>query len=413
MKVAIIGSGGREHALYWKLCQSLNEKDVFVLPGNGGIRNSFPLDVMDFDGIKDFCQNKDVELVIVGPEAPLANGIKDYFSRTNIKVFGPSKKASNLESSKIYAKKFMTKYSVSTANYWLFDNIEQAQDLIDKSDGNLVIKYSGLAGGKGVYVCSSPEQAGGSLKSIIQKYGDNAKFYIEERLKGSEISIIGITDGESIKLLSPSQDHKQAYDNDKGPNTGGMGAYAPVIFYDKTLEKEIWDKIVNPTMKGIKDENLDYIGVIYFGLMITDDGPKLLEYNIRFGDPETEVILPLLKNDLLELINSCFDGTLSNHETQFNKGYYIDVVLTSAGYPQKYEKGYSITGLDKLNKETLIFHAGTKKENDNIVTNGGRVINIVSHGNDLQSAINKVYSECEKVKFNNMRYRKDIGKRGL
>jgi phosphoribosylamine--glycine ligase len=413
MKIAIIGSGGREHAIYWKLCKSTKEDDVFVLPGNGGIKNSINIDISNFNDIEKFCKEKNIELIIVGPEAPLANGIVDYFNNSRIKVFGPSKNASILESSKVFAKKFMTKYGVSTADYWLFDNIEQAQDLIDKAETGLVIKYSGLAGGKGVYVCQHPEQSQEALNDIIKKYGEEAEFLIEEKLEGSEMSIIGFTDGETIKILTPSQDHKQAYDLDKGPNTGGMGAYTPVEFYHNALEEKILNEIIKPTMKGIKDERFDYKGVIYFGLMITKDGPKLLEYNIRLGDPETEVILPALKSDFLDLILSCFDGSLNDFKIEFNSGYYVDVVLTSGGYPGEYNKGYLIKGIDDLDNNTLVFHAGTKKENGDIITNGGRVLNIVAHGESLNSAVNKVYKECKKLHFDNMHYRKDIGKRGM
>ncbi len=414
MKTAIIGSGGREHAIYWKLCQSINEDDVYVIPGNGGIKNSYKIDISNFVEIEKFCNENEIELIIVGPEAPLANGIVDHFnSSSRIKVFGASKEASVLESSKIFAKKFMTKYNVSTANYWLFDNIEQAQDLIEKNNTGLVIKYSGLAGGKGVYVCENTVQSKEALNDIIHKYGEGADFLIEEKLEGFEMSVIGFTDGESIKLLTPSQDHKQAYDNDKGPNTGGMGAYTPVEFYDSSLEEKIMNEIVNPTMKGIKYEKFNYIGVIYFGLMITKEGPKLLEYNIRLGDPETEVILPALKNDLLKLLVACFDGSLNDFKMEFNKGYYVDVVLTSGGYPGDYNKGYRIKGLEDLKKDTIIFHAGTKNENGELLTNGGRVLNIVAHGDSLNSAVNNVYEECSKIQFDDMHYRKDIGKRGL
>ncbi len=413
MKIAVIGSGGREHAIYYKLSQSVPENDVFVLPGNGGIKNKANIGVTNFAEIKKFCEEKGIELIVVGPEVPLAEGIVDYFKDTNIKVFGPSKDASKLESSKIYAKEFMNKYGVSTAQHWTFDSIEKSYELVDKLNGNLVIKYDGLAGGKGVYVCSSTEEAKESLKEMSSKYGENVKFLIENKLNGKEMSIIAITDGKEIQLLSPSQDHKQLNDGDKGPNTGGMGAYCPASFINDKLQQKIISNIVNPTLKGIQSEKFNYKGFIYFGLMIVSDEPYLLEYNIRLGDPETEVILPALENDLLEMILSCFDGTLKEKQPKFKNGSYVDVVLVSGGYPGSYEKGCEITGLEKLNNDTLVFHAGTVNKDGKILTSGGRVLNIVAHGNNLSEAIKNSYKECEKISFKNMYYRKDIGKRDL
>ncbi len=413
MNVAIIGSGGREHAIYWKLSQSLPETHIFVIPGNGGIFNSVPLNVNDFNSIKEFCEKEDIELIIVGPEDPLANGIADYFSDTNIKVFGPSKKASVLESSKIKAKKFMSKYGVTTAPFWIIERVKDSARIIDDLKGQLVVKYDGLAGGKGVYVCSSIKEANQAVDELIQKYGENVKFLIEEKLNGSEMSIIGFTDGKSIKLLSPSQDHKQLKENDKGPNTGGMGAYCPVTFCNENIMKAITKNVVEPTLRGIQAEGYDYKGIIYFGLMITDNTPYVLEYNIRLGDPETEVVLPAMKSNLLNLILSCFDGSLNDSNIEFNDGYFVDVVLVSGGYPKKYKKGYEIKGLKKLNKDTLVFHAGTQSEEGQLLTAGGRVLNIVVNEDTLIDAINKVYSECKKIHFKDIYYRKDIGKRNL
>jgi len=411
MNIAIIGSGGREHALEWKLAKSSNAEKIFVLPGNGGTKNNVKIDVNNFENIKEFCLEKNVELIVVGPEVPLVEGIVDHFLDTNIKVFGPDKKAAMLENSKIFSKHFMKKYSVATADYWEFSVEKDATEIVQKLDGKLVLKYDGLAGGKGVFVCDSVKEAMDSIQEIKARYGDTAKYLIEEKLIGQEVSIIGITDGKDIQLLLPSQDHKQLFDGDKGPNTGGMGAYCPATFVDEKLMATIKSDIIEPTIAGIKNEKFNYKGVIYFGLMLTDDGPKVLEYNIRFGDPETEVILPSLKSDLLELILACFDGNLSITKPEFYKKYFVDVVLASGGYPNKYEKEYTISGLGNLSNETIIFHAGTRKENGKILTNGGRVLNVVTSGNDLNSTIEKVYKECEKISFKDIYYRKDIGKR--
>ncbi|MEA3500440.1 MAG: phosphoribosylamine--glycine ligase [Candidatus Marinimicrobia bacterium] len=411
MNIAIIGSGGREHALEWKLSQGSKVNNIYTIPGNGGTKNNVELDVNDFKNIKEFCLKKNVELIVVGPEVPLVEGIIDYFEDTEIKVFGPNSKASILESSKIWSKSFMKNNNVATADFWEFSKGDNAIEIVEKLDGNLVLKYDGLAGGKGVFVCNSIQEAMKNIQKLKNRYGKNIDYLIEEKLVGQEVSIIGITDGKDIQLLLSSQDHKQIYDGDRGPNTGGMGAYCPAKFINEKSMKDINSKIINPTMNGIKKENFNYKGVIYFGIMLTDDGPKLLEYNVRFGDPETEVILPSLKSDLLELILACFNGNLSKTKPEFHKKYFVDVVLTSGGYPNKYEKGFTISGLNDLSKDTIVFHAGTKKENGEIKTNGGRVLNVVVSGDDLDSTIEKVYSEVTKVFFKDVYYRKDIGKR--
>ncbi|MBT3169538.1 MAG: phosphoribosylamine--glycine ligase [Candidatus Cloacimonetes bacterium] len=411
MKVAIIGSGGREHAIFWKLSQSKLVEKVFVLPGNGGTQNNVDIDTNDFEQILHFCRHNTIELLFVGPEDPLANGIVDYFEDTPVLVFGPEKRAALLESSKIWSKKFMQKYGVATADFWEFDNTAESFEKIDELDGNCVIKYDGLAAGKGVFVCSSKAEAKNAVAEISKKYGEKSSFLIEEKLVGKELSLLAFTDGKNYQLLLPSQDHKQLLDDDKGPNTGGMGAFCPVPFYDENLKLQIEKEIIIPTMQGISNENFNYKGVLYFGVMITEDGPKLLEYNVRLGDPETEVVLPSLKSDFAELILACFDGSLKNYQMKFSKNYFVDVVLASGGYPHKYEKNYEIKGLQNVNESTLLFHAGTKKNDDKILTNGGRVLNVVSKGETLQKAIENVYVECEKIKFTDVYFRKDIGKR--
>ena len=414
MNIAILGSGGREHALYWKLAQSVPPEQIFTLPGNGGIPHSVPLAATDFPALAQFCQAQQIELIVVGPETPLVAGVVDYFADKGIKVFGPSQAAARLEGSKIWAKEFMARYGVATADFWVFQNDRAAAEArIRALSGDLVLKFDGLAGGKGVYVCSSTAEALAALADLLRTYGATAKFLIERKLHGAEISMIGFTDGCSIKMLMPSQDHKQLYDGDTGPNTGGMGAYCPPTFYNETLLANIMDAIVTPTLNGLQGERLDYRGVVYFGIMITDAGPQLLEYNVRLGDPETEVILPAMQSDLLELILACFDGTLADYQMVFRDGFFVDVVLASGGYPKQYATGCEICGLDQVSPDALVFHAGTARQGDKIVTSGGRVLNVVAHGADLATTIANVYRECGKISFQDMYYRRDIGKRNL
>ncbi|NOX87509.1 MAG: phosphoribosylamine--glycine ligase [Calditrichaeota bacterium] len=413
MRIAVIGSGGREHAIAWKLAQSIDKNKIFCLPGNGGTWNNVPVKADDFAGIEKFCNQNKVELIVVGPEVPLAKGIADYFAESDIRVFGPSKDAARLESSKIWAKKFMKKYGVATADFWMLEDGDDIEQVIDETDGNVVVKYDGLAAGKGVFVCGNRQEAYDALEELKNRYGETAPFFIEQKFSGQELSIIGFTDGKNFRLLQPSQDHKPAFDGDKGPNTGGMGAYCPVPVCNEDLLKQIQEAIVLPTLRGIQNEQLNYHGVIYFGLMLTEEGPKLLEYNVRFGDPETEVILPALKTDLLTLIRASLDETLDRVAVEFNDGYFVDVVLASGGYPGSYEKGKVITGLDDVSEDTLLFHAGTEREGNRIVTSGGRVLNVVARADTLAEAIDKAYREAAKISFENMYYRKDIGKKGL
>lgn len=414
MNIAVIGSGGREHAIAWKLEQSKLTKKIYVLPGNGGTKNNVDIAVNDFAAIKEFCANNLIELIFVGPEDPLTNGIVDFFADTPVKVFGPDKAGAQLEGSKIFAKKFMQKYGVATAGFWEFGKYNQksqnkADKILNDLNGNCVIKYDGLAAGKGVFVCSNLDEARSALQEVHSKYGEDAAFLIEEKLIGDELSILAFTDGENYQLLLPSQDHKQLIDGDEGPNTGGMGAFCPVPFYDAKLRKQIEKDVIFPTMKGIKAEGFNFRGVVYFGLMITKDGPKVLEYNVRLGDPETEVVLPAMKSDLMKLVLSCFDGTLADYEMEFNDDYFVDVVLVSGGYPKSYTKGFPICGLE--NEKDLIFHAGTKKTDGTTVTSGGRVLNIVGKGKNLHKAIENAYERVNQFYFAKMFYRKDIGKR--
>ena len=409
MNIAVIGSGGREHAIVWKLQQSPNADNVFCIPGNAGTQNNVEFKVNDFAGIKRFCEDNDVKLIFVGPEQPLNEGITDYFIDSEIMVFGPDKRASQLESSKIFAKEFMIKYGVKTAMYDRFSDMAQTREYCIKLEGKCVIKYDGLAAGKGVFVCHSIAETNAALNNIKDTYGADARILIEELLTGQELSILAFTDGSEYKLLLPSQDHKQLLDNDKGPNTGGMGAFCPVDFCTSELLTQIKKEIIQPTIAGLKAEKFNYHGVLYFGIMLTSEGASVLEYNVRMGDPETEVVLPALKTDLLELVLASIKGELGDLELEFNPGYFVDVVLASGGYPLDYKKGYEIN--IPLEVDGVIFHAGSKLHDDKILTSGGRVLNIVANGEDLNTAIKKVYNLVSKVHFKDMYYRKDIGTR--
>lgn len=413
MKVAVLGSGGREHAFVWKLTQDLPVEDVFFLPGNAGCAQSYAVDITDFKSLEQFCKQQAIELIIVGPEVPLAAGIVDYFRKTNIKIFGPTQEATQLESSKIWAKQFMQKHGVATAAFWNFERIADAYQCIASLEGYLVVKYDGLAGGKGVTVCSNMQEAHAALKQLQEQYGDEVPFLIEERLEGEEVSLIGFTDGHAFAPLLPAQDHKRAWEGDCGPNTGGMGAFCPASFCDQALLSHIETTIIQPTLAGICAEGLDYKGGLYFGVMVTSTGPKLLEYNTRFGDPEAEILLPALKTPLLEVVEACLEERLDGFPLTMHSGYFVDVVLTSGGYPGNYAVGKPIIGLEQLAPDTLVFHAGTHWEDEALVTAGGRVLNVVCHGNTLEEAIARVYRECNKIRFEGMRYRKDIAQKGL
>ena len=413
MRIGVLGSGGREHAIAWKLRQSPEAEIVFVMPGNGGTGENLSVDQGDFSDIRRVCEKNGLELLVVGPEQPLVNGIVEYFHDSPVDVFGPDASAARLEGSKAWAKQFMTRHGVSTPEYWITRDDGILGRIIRSHNGEIVVKYDGLAGGKGVFVCSSETEAWDAVTSIRTRYGSDTSIILEEKLTGQELSIIGITDGRTVRLLSPSQDHKQARDGDKGPNTGGMGAYCPVPICTEEVMATIRTNIVDPTMSGIRADGLQYRGVIYFGLMITDTGPKVLEYNVRFGDPETEVILPSLKSDLLPLIQGCFDDSLARRDAELHNDFIIDVVLASEGYPGPYDTGFPITGLDPVSEDILIFHSGTKRRGDEILTAGGRVLNMVARAPDLSQARDSVYEACSRIRFSGKYYRRDIGARVL
>ncbi|RSK37702.1 phosphoribosylamine--glycine ligase [Hymenobacter metallilatus] len=398
----------------WKLTR--DGATVHVLPGNAGIPNSHPdISATDFPAIKTFCEAQGVKLIVVGPEAPLAAGVTDFFQGSDIRVFGPGRAGATLESSKVWSKDFMRRHGVATALSWQFrsDKMDAARAKAAELNGDVVVKFDGLAAGKGVYVCSSVEEAHAALDDLARLHSGWFSFLLEEKLTGPEISIIGITDGNRIRLLAPSQDHKQLLAGDQGPNTGGMGAYCPVPFADDNVLAAIRTDIVDPTLRGLQNEQFDFHGFLYFGIMLTPQGPKLLEYNTRLGDPEAEVLLPALESSLLELIEATLDGKLQQTVVRQRRGYYVGVVLASGGYPAaSFPTGFPITGLDQLPPSILAFHGATKRiETGELVTNGGRVLVLVGHGEELEDAVAHVYREAAKVKFQDVYIRTDIGQR--
>ncbi|MCS7151600.1 MAG: phosphoribosylamine--glycine ligase [Endomicrobia bacterium] len=431
MNILVLGSGGREHTIVWKFKNSANVKQIFCIPGNGGIEEDAicepSIKLSEFDKILQFVKDKKIDIVFVGPEQPSVEGIKDYLSSYGISVFSPTKEQALLEGSKIFAKNFMQKYNIPTADFVIANDYDTAKVLIKeifkKYPDGIVIKADGLAAGKGVVVCDTIDEAENVIyemmvKKIFKSSGE--KIVIERKLKGIEMSLIAFCDGETILPLTHSQDHKQIYDYDRGPNTGGMGAYSPLPFISKNLEKKINDQILNNFILGIKDSGLGYCGVIYFGLMIENlakenEQPYVLEFNCRFGDPETQVILPLVNNDLTEITIATLNKELKKIKLSFSDKYACCVVLASLGYPGEYETGKEISGLDRAKEfpNVLIFHAGTKKVDNKFLTSGGRVLGVVGLGDTLKAAIETSYKAVDVINFANKYHRKDIGQKGL
>jgi phosphoribosylamine--glycine ligase len=414
-QLVLLGAGAREHALATKLRQ--DGATVHVLPGNAGIPGSVPsISATDFPAIQSFCQEHGIKLIVVGPEAPLAAGVADYFLETDIRVFGPRRQAATLESSKVWSKDFMRRHGIATARAWSYrsDQLAEAQAQAEELDGQVVVKYDGLAAGKGVYVCSSIAEATAALAELRELHEGWFSFLLEEKLTGPEVSLIGLTDGNRIRLLAPAQDHKQLLANDEGPNTGGMGAYCPVPFLDDNSLAAIRTDIIDPTLRGLQAEPFDFVGFLYFGVMLTPSGPKLLEYNVRLGDPEAEVILPALESSLLELIEATLDGNLAQTITRQRPGAFVGVVLASGGYPAaQFPTGFPIHGIGNQSQDTQVFVGGVKagEQPGELLTNGGRVAVVVAHGPDLPTAIQLAYAETEKVYFQDKYVRPDIGQR--
>ena len=416
MKILVIGGGGREHALVWKLSQSGQVTEIYCAPGNPGtaeIGTNVAISPMDFKNLGLFSAENHIDLTVVGPEDPLVSGIVDYFNSQDLKIFGPSKNAAQLEGSKYFSKELMNKYHIPTAEYQTFNSPEKAKNYIQQeAKFPLVLKASGLAAGKGVIICQSRHEAVEGIKQImeVKVFGTaGEKLIIEDFLEGEEVSIFAISDGDDYVLLSPAQDHKKVYEGDKGKNTGGMGAYAPAPIATSSLLNIIKHEIIERTFEAMRSEGVPYKGLLYFGVIITDQGPKVLEYNCRFGDPEAEVILPLLRSDLLPLLEASINGTIGKQTLELYEDFALDVVLASGGYPDNYEKGKVIEGLQSLDSDILVFHAGTKKENENLLTNGGRVLNIVGRSADFLSLSERLYRNIERIKFEGVHYRKDIG----
>ncbi len=416
VNVLVVGSGGREHALGWKLSQSQKVDKVFTAPGNGGTPNNIPISVDNIEELADFASKNDC-FTVVGPEAPLAQGIVDKFNEKNLKIFGPSKNAAQLESSKIWAKNFMKRNNIPTAAFEIFDDPTKAKQYVQSVTHPVVVKADGLAAGKGVIVCNSKEEAEVAIDTILVKktFGNAGnKIIIEERIDGIEASYIALSDGNIAVPMASSQDHKRIYDDDKGPNTGGMGAYSPTPIVDEVLAKKIQENVINKTIDSMKNEGISFKGFLYAGIMIKDGEPYVLEYNVRMGDPECQPITMRMDFDLFDYLNGAVDGTLSSlSPPAWKTQSAVCIVLASQGYPESYPKNEEILGLDSSSDNSYVFHAGTKKENNTIVTNGGRVLGVTALGNSLDSAISNAYAATEKISWPHKYCRKDIGKKGL
>ncbi|MCI0449255.1 MAG: phosphoribosylamine--glycine ligase [Chlorobi bacterium] len=424
MKVLVIGSGGREHAIVWKLKQSPNVSELYCAPGNAGINliaNEVKIKAEDNAALLDFVKSSGVDFTVVGPEVPLELGIVDEFSKNGLKIFGASKSASRLENSKVFAKDFMKKYGIPTAKFETFNSgeAEKVFGFLKSTKCPIVIKADGLAAGKGVVICQNEEEA---AKAITDFFGNRIfgaageKIVIEEFLRGNEASVFAICDGENYIVLPPAQDHKKIGDGETGKNTGGMGSFAPA---KKAVSEDILNKIkqriIEPVLGNMKSEGNEFKGCLYCGLMIDESGnPVVVEFNTRFGDPEAQVVLPLVKSDFFELLYASQGGSLNNYKLEITSDYYNCVVLASKGYPDKYETGKEITGLDEVSSDCIVFHAGTKSDAGRVLTSGGRVLNIVGKsGKDLKSAIEASYKNAEVINFENKYYRRDIGQKGL
>jgi len=421
MKVLVIGSGGREHALIWKISQSPKVSKIYCAPGNAGISQlaqCIDINVDKIDKLGDFAQKEKIDLTVVGPELALSLGIVDEFNKRGLKIFGPTKIATEIESSKVFSKHLMKKYNIPTANYEVFQNSEKALDYIKQQTFPLVIKADGLAAGKGVFIVYNIKEAQTSLDSLMNEkiFGDAGRqVIVEDYLEGEEVSILAFSDGENVAPMVSSQDHKKIYDHDLGPNTGGMGAYSPVPFYADEFEKRVLEEILKPTLKGLQSEGREYKGVLYVGLILTKEGPKVLEFNARFGDPETQVILPRLKTDLIDILNAVIEKSLHKINIEWNNNSAVCVVVASGGYPGKYQKGKVISGLERLEKmkDIIAFHAGTKFQDGEIVASGGRVLGITAWDDTISKAKEKAYKGVEKIYFKDMYYRKDIATKAI
>lgn len=420
MNIALIGNGGRESALAWAIRKSPRCSNLFILPGNGGTTKygrNIPVSITPpFTDLLEFIEVAEIDLVIVGPEQPLVDGIVDVLQKKRIQVFGPSMKASRLEGSKAYMKEFLYKYAIPTAQYKVFSNPNDAMDYVIQKNRPFVVKTDGLAAGKGAIVNKTPDETLKSIHRVLvdKEFGDAGnKVIIEDLLEGQEVSVFIVTDGKNFRWLASAQDHKRIFDNDEGPNTGGMGAYAPAPFITEAMKNIITENIVRPTIIGMQKEGYPYTGVLYVGLMLTKSGPCVIEYNIRFGDPEAQVVLPLLKTDFLDIVLAANSNKLDELKLEYQPGYCTCVVLAAEGYPNSYTKGKEITGNLKDAASSFVFHAGTTIDSNKLVTSGGRVLCVSALGLTLKQSIENAYSRVKEVSFEGMQYRKDIGKKGL
>ena len=418
MKVLIVGGGGREHAIAYCVAKSSKVEKMYCAPGNAGIAElaeCVPIGAMEFDKLVTFAKEKEIDLAIVGMDDPLVGGLVDEFEKAGIRAFGPRKNAAILEGSKAFSKDLMKKYDIPTAAYENFDNADEALAYLETAKFPIVLKADGLALGKGVLICNTLEEAKAGVKEIMldKKFGVSGNtMVVEEFMTGREVSVLSFVDGKTIKTMTSAQDHKRAKDGDQGLNTGGMGTFSPSPFYTEEVDEFCRKYVYQKTVDAMAAEGREFKGIIFFGLMLTEDGPKVLEYNARFGDPEAQVVLPRMKNDLIDVIEACIDGTLDQVDLQFEDNAAVCVVLASDGYPVAYEKGLPITGLDEFKKHEgyYCFHAGTKFDGDQIVTNGGRVLGVTAKGATLKEARANAYKATEWVKFDNKYMRHDIGK---
>ena len=416
--ILLLGSGGREHSIAWALSKDIKVNKLYCAPGNAGtlsVAINVSLDIMNNDLIYDFVKEKKINLIVVGPEQPLENGIVDYFDDKDIKIFGPSKFAAQLESSKLFARYIMEEYNIPQPAFFECSNEEEILSLRNKLGFPMVLKADGLAAGKGVIICNNESELNLAIDEMIinKKFGTaSSKISVEECLKGDELSVFAICDGENYKIINSAQDHKRIFDNDMGPNTGGMGAYAPTPLFDEKLKEKVEKTIIKPTIKAMSDKGHPFKGFLYVGLMMVDNEPYVIEFNVRLGDPEAQVLIPLIKSSFLEIILSSVNGNLNSLEIDLDDCYAVTVVLASNGYPSLYKKGMKIKGLERI-KDEIVFHAGTKIENNNIIASGGRVINVIGINKNLKSAIDDAYSLIEKINFDNKYYRKDIGSKAF
>ena len=413
--VLVVGGGGREHTICWALKKSNKVDKIYCLPGNAGIAQiveCHPIGALEFDKILEFVKtHKDIDLTVVAPDDPLALGLVDLLNDNGFRAFGPKKNAAIIEASKAFSKALMKKYNIPTAAYEEFSDYNKALEYIKNAKYPLVVKADGLALGKGVIICQNVLEGEQALKDMMvdSKFKDAGKtIIVEEFMVGKEVSILSFVDGKHVVPMVSSQDHKRAHDNDEGLNTGGMGTFTPSKVYTKEIEKEVLNNIIYPTINAMNAEGREFKGVLYFGLMVTNDGVKVLEYNARFGDPETQVVLPRLKTDLYDIFNACIDGTLDKIDIEWKDEACVCVILASGGYPESYKKGVEIS-INDIDEDIMLFHSGTKMADGKLVTNGGRVIGVVAEGKDIDQAREKAYKNVEKIKFDGAFYRKDIG----